>query len=127
MLRSVWLASGWLWIVTVCYLSLMPHPPQPVSFPGADKIEHACAYVSLMWWFCQLYAARPARIRLALAFVAMGAGIEVLQGMSGYRYFEYADMLANTTGVLIGWGLAQTALGRVLPLIEHRSLTAEDR
>lgn len=127
MLRSVWLASGWLWIVTVCYLSLMPHPPQPVSFPGADKIEHVCAYVSLMWWFCQLYTARPARIRLALAFVAMGAGIEVLQGLSGYRYFEYADMLANTTGVLVGWGLAQTALGRVLPLIERRSLMAEDR
>lgn len=118
MLRSVWLASGWLWIVTVCYLSLMPHPPQPVSFPGADKIEHACAYVSLMWWFCQLYAARPARIRLALAFFAMGAGIEVLQGMSSYRYFEYADMLANTGGVLIGWGAARFRTGHLTLLLE---------
>jgi VanZ family protein len=125
MLRNVWLALGWLWVATVFYLSLMPHPPQPVSFNGVDKLEHTLAYALLMLWFCQLYVER--RIRLFLPFVAMGVGIEILQGMGGYRYFEYTDMLANTAGVLIGWGLAQTMLGRVLPMIERGSFMAGDR
>jgi len=125
MLRSVWLALGWLWVAAVFYLSLMPHPPEPVSFNGVDKFEHALAYALLMLWFCQLYSER--RIRLFLPFVAMGVGIEILQGMSGYRYFEYSDMLANTTGVLIGWGLAQTGLGSVLFKIERSAFAPEDR
>lgn len=122
MLRKVWLTLGWLWVAVVFYLSLMPHPPQPLSFNGVDKLEHAFAYAMLMVWFCQLYVERGMRIRLCLAFVAMGIGIEVLQGMGGVRYFEYADMLANATGVLLGWGLAQTALGRVLSVLEQMAV-----
>lgn len=117
MLRKVWQVIGWLIVALVFYLSLTPHPPQPVSFEGIDKAEHALAYAVLMLWFCQLYLER--RIRLFIPFVAMGVGIEILQGMTGYRYFEYADMVANTTGVLIGWGLAKTSLGRVLTMLEN--------
>ncbi len=119
MLRRVWLALGWLWVAAVFYLSLMPHPPEPVSFAGADKLEHGLTYAMLMLWFCQGCVERRARIRLFLALVAMGVGIEFLQGMSGYRYFEYADMLANTTGVLLGWGMAQTRMGYVLRMLER--------
>ena len=118
MLRSVWRGLGWLWVAAVFYLSLTPHPPEPVSFSGADKFEHALAYAVLMLWFCQIYG--EPRVRLFLAFVAMGVGIEMLQGLSGYRYFEYADMLANASGALIGWGLAQTGLGRVLTMLENK-------
>ncbi len=117
MLRNVWLALGWLWVAAVFYLSLTPHPPEPVSFSGSDKFEHALAYALLMLWFCQLYGER--RVRLFLAFAAMGGVIEILQGLSGYRYFEYADMLANASGALIGWGLARTGLGRVLTMLEN--------
>jgi len=118
-LHRVWLGLGWLWIVLVCYLSLMPHPPQPVSFEGVDKLEHLLAYVGLMLWFCQVYISRAARIKLLFGLVAMGVVIEILQGMSGYRYFEYADMLANSSGVLIGLGLAHTRMGRVILLLER--------
>lgn len=115
MLRKVWLILGWLWVAAIFYLSLTPHPPEPVSFNGADKFEHALAYAVLMLWFCQL---NMRRVRLFFAFVLMGVGIEILQGMTGYRYFEYADMMANATGVLFGWALALTALGRVVLLLE---------
>lgn len=118
MLRKAWLPLGWLWVATVFYLSLIPHPPEPFSFEGVDKLEHATAYACLMLWFCQVVVAQRSRIYLMAAFVLMGVGIEILQGWTGYRYFEYADMLANSTGVLIGWGLAHTRLGRVLISLE---------
>ncbi|MHB1115356.1 VanZ family protein [Sideroxydans sp.] len=118
-LHKVWLGFGWLWILLVCYLSLMPHPPQPVSFEGVDKLEHLLAYVGLMLWFCQVYVTRASRIGVLVGLVALGVGIEILQGMGGYRYFEYADMLANTGGVLMGWGLAHTRMGRAILLLER--------
>ena len=119
MLRRVWLATGWLWIAAVFYISLMPHPPEPVSFNGVDKLEHLLAYAGLMLWFCQVYPEYRMRMRLFVALSAMGVGIEFLQGMGGYRYFEYVDMLANTLGVVVGWGLAKTGLGKMLRAIEQ--------
>ena len=119
MLRQVWLVLGWFWVAAVFYLSLTPQPPQPIEFDGVDKLEHALAYGLLMLWFCQVYAESVLRIRLLLALVAMGAGIEFLQGMTGYRFFEYADMVANSAGVLIGWGLAHTRMGRMISLLEQ--------
>lgn len=121
MVRNVWLALGWGWIVIVFYLSLMPQPPQPLSFDGVDKLEHAAAYMVLMLWFCQAFMLKQSRIYLLIAFVAMGVVIEFLQGLSGYRYFEYADMLANTTGVLIGFGLARTRWGELLNKLESNA------
>lgn len=118
-LHKVWLGFGWLWIVLVCYLSLMPHPPEPVSFKGVDKLEHLLAYAGLMLWFCQVYVTHAARISVLVWLVVLGVGIEILQGMGGYRYFEYADMLANTGGVLIGWGLAHTRMGRAILMLER--------
>lgn len=119
MLRKSWLALGWLWVVCVFVLSLMPVPPQPLVFDFSDKLEHALAYALLMLWFCQLYSGH-ARIRLFLVLVVMGVCIEFLQGLTGYRYFEFADMLANTAGVLIGWGLARTGLGKMLSALEQK-------
>lgn len=120
MLRRVWLATGWLWVAAVFYISLMPHPPEPVSFNGVDKLEHLLAYAGLMLWFCQVYPDYGMRMRLFVALTAMGVCIEFLQGMGGYRYFEYVDMLANTLGVLLGWGLAKTGLGKMLMALEPR-------
>ncbi|MFA6013540.1 MAG: VanZ family protein [Gallionellaceae bacterium] len=119
MLRSIYLGIGWILVAGVFYISLIPHPPEPVSFEGVDKLEHALAYATLMLIFCQVYLSPNTRKILFVCFVAMGVGIEFLQGLSGYRFFEYADMLANTTGVILGWGLAQTRLGNLLSTIEN--------
>ncbi len=121
-LRRSWLALGWLWVAAVTYISLIPHPPEPLRFWNADKLEHAFAYCLLMLWFSQVYAGRMRRLFAAALLVAMGCGIEVLQGMTGYRNFEYADMLANATGVLLGWMWARTALGHVGYALEKRFL-----
>ncbi len=114
--RAVWLALGWLWVVSAFYLSLMP---QPYVFKFSDKLNHAMAYALLMLWFCQHYVGR-ARFKLLLWLVFMGVLIEFLQGLTGYRYFEFADMLANSIGVLLGWGLAQTGAGKMLLVLVQK-------
>ncbi len=116
--RSAWLVGGWLLISLIVYLSLTPHPPSPLSFPNADKLEHGLAYAVLSWWFCQIYLSLRQCGIVIVAMIIMGVVIEFLQGWSGYRYFEYADMLANSTGVVLGYLLARTALGRVFISIE---------
>ena len=116
--RSAWLMGGYFLISVVVYLSLVPHPPEPLSFPNSDKLEHGLVYATLSLWFCQIYSAARSRVKVIVALVAMGVVLEILQGWSGYRYFEYADMLANSMGVLLGFLLARTSLGRAFILIE---------
>lgn len=115
-IRTLWLALSWVWVAVVFYLSLTPRPPEPFSFSNADKLEHMLAYGLLMLWFCQLQFTRT---WLAAAFVAMGIGLEFLQGMSGFRHFDYADMVANSAGVLMGWVIARTRAGRILEFVEQ--------
>jgi VanZ family protein len=127
-LRWSWLALGWLWVGAIFYVSLMQHPPEPVQFWSADKLEHALAYCLLMLWFCQVYRKRTSRMLLAVLLLAMGIIIEYLQRETGYRTFDYADMFADATGVVVGWAWARTGLGRVFAYLEihaarkHRSL-----
>jgi len=117
--RRTWLAGGWLLVGLVAYLSLTPHPPElPLSFSSVDKLEHGFAYASLSLWFCQIYLHGRQRAVVAVALIAFGITLEFLQGMSGYRMFELADMLANSLGVLTGFLLARTRLGRLFILFE---------
>jgi len=44
----------------------------------------------------------------------MGAVLELLQGLSGYRTFQYADMIANAVGIFLGWFLAKIWFGSFL-------------
>jgi glycopeptide antibiotics resistance protein len=38
--------------------------------------------------------------------MGLGISLEFLQGIGGVRVMETLDMLANSLGVLTGWGLA---------------------
>ncbi len=124
--RGAWLIGAWSLVALVCYLSLMPAPPAVFTFHWSDKFEHCTAYAAMSLWFCQIYAESKQRIKVAAALVAMGVTIEFLQGWSGYRYFEYADMAANSTGVLLGVSLAHTRLGRIFVWIEKLGDCTDD-
>ena len=43
-----WQAAGWVMVLIVIGLSLMPKPPQMPSILGWDKAQHMLAYGSLM-------------------------------------------------------------------------------
>ncbi len=68
-------------------------------------------------WFAQIYTKNRVRWAIALAFVALGIALEYVQRLGGYRMFEYADIGANTAGVLCALLLAQTRLSRSLALV----------
>lgn len=116
-MRAVLIAGGWLYAAAIVYLSLMPSPPD-IDVPQGDKLGHMAAYCLLMFWFCQLYPGRRARIACALGFVAMGIAIEFAQRATGYRSYEELDMLADALGVVLGWILARLTGARLLQWIE---------
>ena len=119
--RRVWLASGWLLVVLVVCLSLMPHPPEPLSFKNADKLEHVFSYAMLALWFCQLYRSVKLRAAVVIALVGSGVALEFVQGWTGYRMFDVLDMLANSVGVMLGWLLVLTPLGNLFVYIEKQA------
>ncbi len=122
--RKFWLSLGWLLVVSVWYLSLMSKPPQvDLGLDFFDKISHFTAYTVMMGWFMQLYPSKRTQVFYALGFISMGITIEFLQGMGTARLFEYADMAANTLGVMFAWlivrGRLQQSLARFEKMFLH--------
>lgn len=113
--RRLWLAVGWGLVTLVTVLSLLPTPQLPTQGFN-DKVNHLLAYSTLMAWFGQIYGAR---LKPVLALLAMGATLEVLQGLSGYREMSALDMVANGLGVGLGWLSARAAPG-LLAALERR-------
>jgi len=110
-MRKVLVAAGWGWAAAIVWLSLTPSPPE-IDIAHGDKLGHLAGYGLLMFWFAQLYSKRSARIAYAAGFIAMGVGLEIVQGALGYRSYEVLDMFANSLGVALGWAAAS-----VLPRI----------
>jgi VanZ family protein len=110
--RRLWLALGWAGVALVIVLSLAPNPPV-AGMAYEDKIGHVLAYCSLMFWFGQLYRQRPP---WALGFLALGAALEGLQGLVGYREMSRDDLIANTLGIGLGWLAARAFPGGLLRL-----------
>ncbi len=107
--RFFWLLIGYLLISLVVYLSLTSDPVDvDMSIPYEDKFFHCLAYFVLMAWFAQIYHRSLQRNMIALAFVVMGVALEYLQSFDPARMSEFADMIANSTGVVLGLTLALT-------------------
>lgn len=115
----LWLTLSWLLIALIVFLSLSPKVPDVMHFNHSDKLQHLAAYLVLSLWLANIYPKDRHRLSLALGCVAMGVCLEVLQGLSGYRTFEYADMLANGIGVLLGWTLGKTLLPTCLLKVDR--------
>lgn len=113
-----WKSLAWGMLLTVAVLTLMPTPFWvPVPFLSWDKAQHCLAYAALMWAFLQAWEG-SAVPRWGILLLAVGVGLEILQGMMGVRFMEYTDMLANSLGVLLGYAAWRTPLGRGFRRIE---------
>jgi VanZ family protein len=115
---KLWRAVGWIWIVAIIYLSLTPHPIE-IDIAQGDKLGHALGYLGVMLWFTQLYE-RRVQVLWGAGLVALGIALEYVQGWTGYRNFEYLDMVADGVGVTAGWLLGGTAMAHLLIRLERR-------
>jgi len=112
----------WLLLAAVAVLSISPArylPPQ--AFSLWDKAQHALAFLGLGLLGLLAYPARP--LRLALALLAFGGAIELVQAATGWRHGEWADLLADAVGLGAGLVLglftrrcaARSRAGRTAP------------
>lgn len=99
---TVWRLAFGAALLAVAWTSLLPPEDLP-NVAASDKAVHALAYAclgalavlsSLRWWAA------------VVAVVAFGLLLEVAQDLSGYRSFEWADLLADAGGAALGAGLA---------------------
>ena len=112
-----WLTSAWVLVAAVVYLSLA-RLDIDIPAEGGDKVGHVAAYALLTIWFMQIYAALRPRVAIAAGLVALGIVLEFLQGYTGYRNFDYVDMMSNTIGVVLGWIAAPPRTPNLLARLE---------
>ena len=78
-------------------------------FPHADKVHHLW-YFGLLWWMGLKAGAHPGW-RWAAALLGYGMVIELAQSMTATRSASGQDLLADASGILLGWLLTR-AWGR---------------
>lgn len=115
--RRTWFVLGVVLLLIIIVGSLVPIPKTGVQ--ANDKLIHISMYLILMTWFAQIFEVRF-HLRIAISFVSLGLLLEAAQGATGYRSFEWLDALANSAGVVIGWVLAHTILGKALFSVDTR-------
>lgn len=78
---------------------------------GADKLLHAVGYAAIAATTCRAVRARSARMLafVAVGAVALGAGVELLQGVVPTRQPSLGDAVANAVGALVGVAAAVAA------------------
>jgi VanZ family protein len=106
----VWTLLGWGLVVAVVVGSLVPAGLlRPLTVALSDKVLHAGSYCLLMMWFGGLYP-RNRHPLVAVALLALGTGLDLLQLDTATRRFELADIAADAVGILIGLALSMTLL-----------------
>ena len=110
----LWYLLGGILLILVAITSLIPVPDIGVG----DKTAHVVTYAVLSGWFSLLAIDCAALGYSALGLMGYGVMIEVLQGLTGYRHAEWADLLANTLGIGVGLLAYPLALRRLLVLVD---------
>lgn len=118
----LWLAGWAALLALVATGSLMPSSglPDVGLFPGADKLQHAAGYALMSGYAGMLFATRRTHLLAAVGLLAFGIAIELAQGaFTADRTPEFADVLANATGIAVGLLLARTRLAFLLQRVDR--------
>ena len=98
---SALMPAVWFWDDKVKILSWLDH---------SDKFLHATTFLVLAVWFTGQYR-RPSYWRIAAGLMLFGCLIELCQLMVSYRMADWADIAANTAGIIIGLTVAIAGVG----------------
>jgi hypothetical protein len=86
----------------------VPSPPT-TDVVINDKLLHFATYGVLAGWFAGIYQ-RSRYPLIAVALLALGAALELLQRAGGERMGEWLDLAANAAGIATGLCLALIGL-----------------
>ena len=118
---KLYLALGGCYIGFIVFECLTPAPLSIPVLNQHDKAEHLLAFGLMMGWFGQLAVERRLKAGMALAFMALGGGIEVAQGLMALgRSAEWNDFFADCLGVWLGHWCSQGRGGALLAALEAR-------
>jgi len=113
--RAHWRALLLVLVIAVAWFAFQPDGGNSLDFEDADKLDHLLAFGSLgLVAMCALPAARRAAPAAALALLAYGGFIELVQAQIPGRTASWADLAADAVGIVLGLTLA-AALRRRWP------------
>ncbi len=116
-LSNLWQTIGYLIILSIIVLSLIPNPEEVTPFSASDKVLHVIAYAVSMFWFGLCF--RRGRLYvIGIILLVLGIVIEIVQGQTGYREMSLYDIFANITGIVIGLLLSFSRLSWTLHYFE---------
>jgi len=95
-------------LAVILFAGLKPDPV-PQLFSQQDKLHHMLGFAALVFTLRLAFPRWPVSALFG-ASLAAALLIELGQGLQPQRTASLADMLANTLGVLLGWGCSQLAL-----------------
>lgn len=115
-----WRVVAWWLLAVVVTLTLIPNPDgSAIGFELNDKVAHFSCYAALAVAFGCLRQGQRLLLPMTLLML-LGALLEVAQLLSMYgRMFEFWDMLANCSGVVLGSLLMLTPLRKTFYWLER--------
>lgn len=114
--QKLWHIIGALMILFIVYTALAPHPVMTMSGKWSDKIYHFSGYFGVMAWYAQFI---KQRLMTIILLVLLGVSLEFAQMLVSTRSFEWADMLANVSGVIVAAILIRGVLAKILYFFEE--------
>jgi len=106
-------------LILALIIAVLTLAPMPSGGPaGSDKIHHILAFAGLA---LPLPLVRPRlAIWVVLGVIAYGGSIELVQPFFG-RQAEWADLVADAFGAVVGAGAGYVLSGRLLSLSKGRN------
>lgn len=123
----LWLIPVIGYMTLVAVLCLIRLGGSESSIPYLDKIQHLIAYSVMGFLMSQVFQKKEF-MRAALVCFVFSFGIECLQGMTTYRSFELADLVANFIGSTLGASFTRFVIPNLLEILDFKlkqSLTAK--
>jgi|CXWL01.1.fsa_nt_gi VanZ family protein len=105
-----WLVAG-LVLLALGLVSALSPVPSVLPLTLNDKLIHMAGFLFFMLWFGGVFEVRFAPV-VVVALSAYGLLIELLQSLTPTRQAETLDLIADVSGVLLGWVLSAAGLSR---------------
>ncbi len=111
--RVAWIASIWLLVAVIVTGSLVPDLG-PLAIGISDKVEHFTAYFALSS-LCSAVVTADRLPWVMASVLLLGMSVEAAQALlTVTRTGDWADVLANTCGVVAAWLLVRRRAGWAL-------------